>query len=44
MALADLPADRREEALLVLIAQDGPQATSALIAYLSQPESAPARS
>jgi hypothetical protein len=43
-ALGDLPADRREEALLVLIAQDGPQSASALIAYLSQPESVPARS
>jgi hypothetical protein len=34
--LGSLPADRREEVLLVLVAQGGPQSTSALIAYLSQ--------
>jgi hypothetical protein len=38
VALRDLPADRREEALLGLIAQDGPQSSSALVAYLSQPD------
>jgi hypothetical protein len=44
LALRDWPPDRLEEALLVLIAQDGPQSTSALIAYLSQPDTVPARS
>jgi hypothetical protein len=43
-ALGSLPADRREDILLGHIAQGGPQATLALIAYLSQRQSVPAGS
>jgi hypothetical protein len=35
--LSRMPADQREEALLTLAAQDGPQSVTALIAYLSHP-------
>jgi hypothetical protein len=35
--LSCLPPDEREEALLTLATQDGPQSVQALIAYLSQP-------
>jgi hypothetical protein len=38
--LGSLPAERRESILLDQVAGGGPQATLALIAYLSQPESA----
>ncbi len=42
--LGSLPPDRREDILLSHIARGGPDATLALIAYLSSSESVPARS